>query len=81
MGSSVVMLSTGPSTCELLASSSTVSRSRRWWAANRAASQTWPSSSSPSLTMVKIRASDPRKRSASANPSAAESPWPSDPQV
>ena len=82
IGSTVVMLSTGPSTWELLASTRTVSRDRRWWPANIAASHTCPSSSSPSLMKAKVRTSGrPVRRSDSAKPAAADSPWPSDPQV
>ena len=81
IGSIVVIESTGPSTWELLASSRTVSRDSPWCAANIAASQTWPSSSSPSLTIANVRRSARLSRSDSAKPAAALSPWPSEPQT
>ncbi len=81
IGSIVVMVSSGPSSWELLASSRTVSRESPWCAANIAASQTWPSSSSPSLTIANVRRSLFLSRSESAKPAAALSPWPSEPQT
>ncbi len=70
-GSSVVTDVTGPSTCELLASMTATSRSSRRWAANMAASHTWPSSISPSLRNANTSRSSPASCAASAKPDRA----------
>ncbi len=71
-----MMSSMRPVACSPLASTTATRLSRRNFAANSAASITWPFCCSPSPITTNTRKGRPHIREASARPHPTDSPWP-----